>query len=437
VLLDSVAAAGRLAAVGLLALAVQGCASEAVEPVSPPYLAIVTLFDAPPGPDVEAGLRYHVRDIIGLEPLDTVIRISPTDTVIIPVPPSTYRVVIEGLPERCSTRSGTQQDVVLLEEYNTGLARFIVNCQPTLGFAVSAYGPSVDSEFIFRLRGGEGAVDSAGVLRSGDSVFVSPLPPGDYSLTLGHVAPNCLAVSDGGAVQRFTVGATAGPFRTFNVSCSSPSQRPAVRAVRGSFRDGALGFVVTATDPDNDIATLLWDLTSCDATSLRGGVPVERRFALDRARVDTVTFLGATEIALSGEDAAIACVAVRVTDSLGNSSELVERRLQSSGQRPTATRFNSFVRSGVATRIELEANDADGDLVGTVVLRRVRDGYFGPPDGRDEFLLARSEGYLSTLIPDLPLGAPFPTQEDVNAVYVYLIDAAGNFTRYIDTDVFR
>lgn len=426
--------AGGLGVVITLGL---GC-RDATEPPGPPYLALVTFFDAPPAADITQGVSYLVQDAGGGGLPDRTIRLPQTDTAIVSLPPGVYRVTLQGLPSRCSTRYGLQQQVVLGTNINTGIARYFINCRPTLGFAVYSYGAAPDPEFIYHLTSTSG-LDTAGVVGAYDSVFVAPLAPGTYSLNLAHVASHCTIVTDGGDTQRFTVvDSVALPFLAFSINCSDDAHRPRLNLVRGSYHDGAVAFIIKATDPERDIRRYFWDITDCSGTSVKLGGGLERGpLDVSRTQGDTVTILHAFELGLP--DAALAgrCLLVRVLDQTGNTTPSLEYPLQETGTRPLVVSYNAYLVGVSAIRIALDALDPNGDLVGTVAAGRIRDGVLRTPDGIDDFLIRNAEGYLSLSVPDFPVGSPFPGPSDVNAMTVYLIDAGGNFSRYLDTDLFR
>ena len=387
-------------------------------------------------PEEEVNFGYRVEDLVVPGRVDTVISATPADTVIIPLEASTYRVTLLGLPARCAARTGTVQQVLLLEQYNTGIARYVVNCAPSLAFAVYSFGTNPDQRFTWYL---DGPTSRSGVASPNDSILLSPLAAGRYTLSLGHLAPNCVVISDGGVEQRFVVdSAGGGPFRAFSVSCVDEAMQPRIVSLRGSYHDDAIGFVITAVDPDRDIRRFWWDVTDCAGASVKPGGGTERN-NLDPARtgVDTVVILHAFELGLPESELAGRCVAARVMDERGNTSAIVEAPLRESGSRPDAFVANSYLVGSTVIRTEIRATDPDGDLLGSFLSGRVRDGIIRPVDGRDDFLLRNVEGYLGVTVPDFPVGAPYPGPQDINAMVIYVLDRAGNFARYLDTDTFR
>lgn len=436
--MPSAARFGRGVLSGAALLGAAACGDGPSEPVSrPPYLAMVSTFDQPPEPDVAAQFGYRVQDIGGATALDTLVHAVPTDTVILALPTSTYRVTLTGLPERCSPHSGPQREVPIIPEINTGIARYAITCVPSLKLTVFSLGSQADDAFIYHLAP-ESGTEQSGVISGNDSLFVNALPAGRYTLSLGHVSGHCVVVSDGGTLQRFELPTTGGASRSFTVICSDLTQRPVIAALRASQHDGAVGFVIRTTDPDRDIRRFFWDITGCDHASVKPGGAVERQhFDPQRTDADTVVLLGAAELEMSEAELADRCLAVRVADFRGNTTPWTEYRMRETGTRPAATQFNAVLIGQQAIRIELAAEDPDGDFVGTVVAGRIREGVLRPPDGHDDFLYRNPEGYLSAVVPDFPVGSPFPGPLDVTAILVYLIDRDGNFGRYIDEDTFR
>jgi hypothetical protein len=424
-----------LAFAGVLAVAACGEAA-APEPPKPPYLAIVSFFDTPPTSQEDTAFGYRVEDLVVPGRVDTTIMASPADTIILPLEASTYRVTLLGLPARCEARAGTVQQVLLLEQYNTGIARYQVSCTPSLAFAVYSYGTNPDLAFTWHLTG---PTPLSGVVNQNDSILLSPLAPGRYTLSLAHVAANCVVISDGGMDQVFDVDSMGGgPFRAFNVSCVDETIQPRIVSLRGSYHDDAIGFVIKAVDPDRDIRRFWWDVTDCAGESVRPGGGTERsNLASERTGVDTTVILHAFELGLPEADLQGRCVAARVMDERGNTSAVVETPLGGTGTKPDAFLANSYVVGQTQIRTEIRANDVDGDLLGAFLSGRVRDGILSPPDGRDDFLLRNVEGYLGVVVPDFPVGPPYPGPEDVNAMMIYVLDAAGNFSRYVDTDTFQ
>jgi hypothetical protein len=395
----------------------------------------VTLFDSPPATDIAEGFTYHVIDPTGLSGIDTTLRPAPDDTVIVSLPPATYEVTLGGIPDRCVVRSGLRQQVTLFKETNTGIARYVVSCAPSLGFAVYAFGPSADDRFIYELQGPSA---QSGVIAANDSLYLTPLSPGDYSLRLGHVAGACEITSNGGRVQRFTVGATAGPFRAFTANCSDEAQRPRIVSLGSSYHDGALAFAALAVDPDRDFRRFWWDVTDCAGTSRRPTGGIDRApINADRARADTLVLLHAVEVSLPDSVLAGACLALRLTDFNGNVSRLAEVPIGERGSRPTALQANAVFVQTRAIAFTIAATDPDGDFLGSFVAAQVRDGVLRPPDGFDDYVLRNLEGYVGTQVADLPLGSPNPDYADVNGAVVYVIDRRGNFSRYLDLDLFR
>ena len=190
-------------------------------------------------------------------------------------------------------------------------------------------------------------------------------------------------------------------------------------------------------DPTRDVERYFWDLTDCRGSSvLDGGARLRRGLSSGRtAGQDTVEVIGAFEHP-PGAGAA-RCAALRVVDQAGNTTPVAELPLTNAlGAPPTASAFNAYTVGAAAIRTDLAASDADGDFAGAFMSVRLRDGVLFAPDGQPDMGIYNVSGYLGTVIPDLPLGGRVQ-YGDVYAVIVYLIDAAGNFTRLEDADVLR
>jgi hypothetical protein len=194
-----------------------------------------------------------------------------------------------------------------------------------------------------------------------------------------------------------------------------------------------------AIDPDHDIERFFWDLTDCRGTSVQpGGVRLRRGLSTGRtAGADTVTVIGAFEVGVPDSAMAGKCMSLRVVDEYGNTTPITEQALAAGGGRaPSASIFNATLQSTSALRTTLAATDSDGDFVGTFVAAELRDGILFPVDGEPDLGIYNTAGYLGTAVPDLPLGSRIQYY-DVYSLIVYLIDSQGNFTRLMDTDVFR
>ena len=221
--------------------------------------------------------------------------------------------------------------------------------------------------------------------------------------------------------------------------CSSEAERPKILAFAATAHDGAAAFHLSAADPNADLDAYYFDLTDCQGASiLPGGVRVRKNLTGSRIRKqDTATIVAGIEVALADSAFSGRCATIRVTDYYGNSTPVIETRLASRGNRPGVTMFNARLIGTAWIRTDLGVSDADGDFAGAFALVRLRDGILSRPDGSPDIGVFNSVGYLALPLPDVQLGNGRPNWDDYYAVMVYLIDAAGNFTRLEDPDLFK
>jgi len=430
---------GRRGAVLALCVAGGVGCDRATGPIPVSYLAIVALVDTPPGVTAGTSYGYRVREFSGTLGIDTTITVAPRDTVILRLPVASYDVELNGLPPWCASRYGSDQFVVVFDPPSTALARYYVTCRASLTVQVSNEGPGApDPELVYRLSGDDGT-SRLGILHANDTLRFDSLAAGRYEFALSLVAPHCVVTNDGGARPRFAVPHGGGAVLNLRISCSDPMRRPRFLHAAATFKDGVSGFVARLSDPDRDVERYVWDITDCSGTSvLPGGARIRRGLSSGRTRdLDTMTILGAFETGLSAADVAGRCTALRVADQLGNTTPVLELPIAAAiGSAPGATVFNATTVGTTAIHTSLAVADSDGDFVGVFAAARVRDGVLFPPDGNPDIGIYSAAGYLGAAIPDLPLGARIQ-YGDVYSIIVYLLDAAGNFTRLEDHDVFR
>lgn len=434
----------RVSPVGLvLALGAGSVACErATGPVVVSYLAVVAQIDAREGVTPGTRFTYRVTELSGTLGIDTVIAVAPTDTVILRMPGATYRVSLEGLRPTCVSRYGPTQFVVVVEGGHTSLARYFISCQPPLEVRTLTDGANIDPEFIYRLRA-TGGDERVGLIGANDTLLLDGLASGEYTISLHHVAGHCVVTSDGGPARSVHVDSAGGTQIDLRVTCSDEAQRPRLLAFAASYHDGVSAFVFRAADVGRDIERYHWDLTDCQGISLVGGARLRRGLSAGRTRnLDTIIVVGAHEVGLpDGDLQGRACTALRVVDENGNTTPIVQVPIGTGGagtggSAPRAVTFNARLVDTLAVRTQLAATDAEGDFAGTFAMARLRDGVLSAPNGEPDLGIFSAAGYLDTQIPDLPLGSRIH-YGDVYAVIVYLIDAAGNFARIEDADVFR
>lgn len=409
-----------------------GCRGESLAPPGPPYLAIVTRLDVPKGVDPGRTYAYHVTELSGTLGIDTTIFAAPTDTVILSLPPATYRVRADGLPSYCLQRDGAEQFVLLPRDANTGIARYFVICRAPLALELATDGPRPDTDYYVRLNG-VGATDRLIAVGANDTVVVDSLPPGRYTAELGGVAPNCLLAAVGSERQEVDVGERGGNRVTFRVRCSDPSRRPALLDIVAGHDGGGVAFAFRAADPDRDIERFHFDLTDCAGRSvLPGGGRLRRGLSSGRtAFADTALVIGAYELRLDPAALDGRCVALRVEDEQGNSSEWRQRALVAPGSAasPVVVSFGRTFEGFTRMNVQLAVDDPDGDLVGLFGLLRLRDGSLGAPDGVPDIGAFNASGYLTPPLPSVPLGNGRPELGAYEAILVYLIDRLGHVRR--------
>lgn len=430
------------ARVGILALLVAalGC-KEPTQIERPTYLAIVNKILAPAGVPPTGTYRYRITELSGTLGIDTTLTAAPTDTVIVILPPASYEVTISDVPPVCGVRQPVQY-IQIPPGSNTSIVRYAVDCEAALTIETFTDGFDADPEFLYRLTAMDGT-ERLGSVRSNDTLRVSGVSAGEYDFQLIGIAEHCVVTSDGGARRHLSVSEQGGARLLFRVVCSNVAERPRLLTLYGSYAGGVSAFTVRAFDPNRDIERYYWDLTDCQSNSvLQKGGRLRRNLLSERtAYQDTVVIAAAFEVGLADSLLAGKCVAIRIMDQYGNSTPVVQAPLvPRAGQAPVIEQFDAFYLGTTHLRTMLAARDPDGDLVGTFVAARLRDGVLGPPDGEQDIGIFSSAGFLGTTIPDFRLGTPndrFPKYDDYYGIIVYVIDAAGHFTRMEDAALFR
>lgn len=401
------------------------------------YLAIVALIDAPTGISPGSRYTYRVREYSGTLDIDTLIRVAPTDTIALQLPAATYLVTLDGVPETCASRYGSESVATVDDGGYTTLVRYYISCRPPLTVRLVSEGVNIDPEIVYRLVGPDGA-ERLGTIAASDTLQLDDLAHGRYEFDLHLLAPNCVVTSNGGAHKVVEVVPGGGTVADIHVECSDEAKRPVLLSVRAAYGAGVSAFQFRATDPNHDIERYYWDLTDCRGTSiLPGGGRLRRGLSSGRtAGLDTILVVGAFEIGLPDSEVIGRCTAIRVADEPANTTPVLEVLTRPPGTTaaPRASTFNAFYVGTQAVRTTLSVTD--DDFVGLFVAARLRDGVLGSPDGVPDIGIYNVAGYLLPNLPDLPLNSRIQ-YGDVLSVIVYLVDAAGNFTRLEDGDVFR
>lgn len=429
----------RPAAALILAIAVGPSCNEPTAPPSPPYLAIVTHLTTLPGVNPPQRIAYHVEELSGTLNINRTIDASPSDTVILPVPPATYVITARNVPPTCSVREGPQRAIVLTDQDNTGLIRYVIQCRGALTVIAETDGHDPDDGFIYRLRS-ESGYERVGTSRANDTLVFNALPAGAYTLRLAGVAPNCVVVNDGGGRLSFVLAATGGTIVNFRIQCARESQRPRLLWFASSYTLGSSAYAFRVADPNHDIDGYTWDLTDCQGNSILPDKRERIRRGLTSGRtrgLDTMTIVGAFDIGLPSSEMRGRCTQIRVFDFEANSSELLEHRIGSAeGAPPYATAFNARLVGTEFVGTDLAVADPDGDFLGLFVAARLRDGTLGPPDGNPDVGIMDPAGYLTSVVPNIPTAGKLQW-DDVYAVIVWLVDKRGNAIRLEDADIFR
>ena len=429
----------RPAAVLTLVIAVGSACDEPTSPPRPPYLAIVTHLTTLPGVNPPARISYHVEELSGTLNINRFIDASPSDTVILPVPPATYVITAQNVPPTCFVREGPQRAIVLTEQDNTGLIRYLIQCRGALTVITETDGHDADDGFIYQMRSETGN-ERVGTSRANDSLVFNGLAPGKYTIRLAGVAPNCVVTNDGGPRQSFTLDAAGGTVVNYRIQCARESERPKIVWFGSSYALGSSAFAFRVTDPNRDIDGYTWDLTDCRGNSVLPDKRERIRRGLMNGRTrfqDSMTVIGAYDIGLPSSEMLGRCTQIRVFDFEANSSELIEHEIgRSGGTAPYATAFNAQLVGTELVRTDLTVGDPEGDFLGHFVAVRLRDGTLGPPDGNPDTGIMDPAGYLTSAVPTIPTNGKLQW-DDVYAVIVWIVDARGNASRLEDADIFR
>jgi len=426
----------------LLSLLVVACRSgdDLTAPATPgpPYLAILTRFDAPAGAFLGDRYTYRIRATAEGTVIDTTVTAAPTDTVILSVRPADYTVSIGGLPQGCAPRRGANEAVFIPADANTGVVRYFIICDPKLGIDIITEGRAPDSTYIFRLRGP--GIDSVGVARGGERLVFPRATAGTYRFELADVAADCVVTSVFGDDVPIIVPAVGGAVAEVRVTCSERARRPVVQ----QFVSRAVGSQVTlwlrAVDPERDIARYAWELADCSGRAVAaGGRRIRQNLASAGPVVrDTSVIAGVFETDRTEAELVGLCSRLLLFDLEGNSSEVaLTPILRPTESAPIATTFNARIVEDRAIVISLRTDDPQRDQSSVFPIITLRDGILGTPDGKPDVGIYAVAGYLDPAdIPDLPVGGTSRIQPfDVLAIEVFLFDRTGDVRRVRDTEL--
>ncbi len=423
------------ALLGSLLFLLSGCDGP-TDPNRPPYIAIVAIISAPAGTDVGNRYTYRVTEVSGTLHIDETISAAPTDTIIVPVKPATYKVSVAGVPSQCRFQGSPDPYLLVPENSNTAIVRYLISCDSRAIITTGTDGTEPDADYIYHLVGA--TVDRTGLMHGNDTLRVDDIPSGDYTVSLHHVAPNCVITSDGGSAQRLAVTDSGSVRAYFRVECANEAARPHLLSFASGYHDGASGFLFRAYDPNGDIERYYWDITDCAGTSVlpAGGGKVRRGLTQGvTAGRDTVTVFGAIELGRPETDFTGRCTSLRVVDYYGNSTPVLEEPIGNERPGPTAAYFNAIFTTTAALTTTLQVNTPG--FAGVFAAASLRDGALFPADGQPDIGVYNASGYPDVLVPTVPLGGGRPPYYDYYSVILYLFDDAGNFTRLVDDDLFH
>lgn len=418
-----------LAVVALGSLA--AACRQTAEPSSfaPPYIAVVTKFDAAPGVDV-GQYTYRIRELSGTLGVDTtVIPTTPNDTIIVSVPnvTATYVISVGGIPAKCVSRYGTDVQIIVPENTNTTIVRYFVICKPLVTLYMSTEGAARDNEYLFRLSGN--GIERVGRLAEQDTVVVEDVPPGDYQLDLAGIADNCTPISQGLREPLVRVPDQGGARVDFRIACSDPTRRPSIVSMAATYADGVNGVSFVATDPDRDMDWYQWDITDCHGNSvITRGQRTWRGILANRGHADTVRIGIAVEVEQDVLDFQARCASIRVWDLFGNTTPVVEVPLRPNDPAaPVApTFFNATLPTLETLRTQVGVDISSPNYTGLFPTLRLRDGILSTPDGKPDVGIYSVSGYLEPPVPTVALGGRIQWY-DVIAVELYVLDRLGNF----------
>lgn len=417
------------------AAACSACTLEVSAPPRPGgFLAVLLNAEGPA--EISPGTQYlvRIRETSGTLGIDDTIRAAPIDTIVRAYPVATYDVFVDSVPETCTSRFGRAQRALISSEGNTSIARFNFICKALLTVMVYADGQQVDSSYVWSVAGPTGV--QFGVAGTADTIRLDNISAGDYTVELGHIAENCVLLSDGFRQQTITIEPPRASTLSFRVRCSNPAQSPHVLHVGSSIRSGVSSFYAEVVDPERDIAAYAWNITDCFGNTLftKAGVTRDQLRFEPAARTDTTRIVATVALPDSAVDVSRACTTLIFTDLRGNTSPWIEERNHNeTGTPPVIESFDVTHQSGSLVT-SLSVSDADVDLAGIFMSLTLRDGTLTPPDGKPDVGIYNVSGYLSPDdIPALRLSRTAFGPADVLSVVVDAIDRAGNRTRAVDT----
>lgn len=418
------------------AAAPSACTLEISTPAQPGgYLAVIINANGPA--EVSPGNRYlvRIREVSGILGIEDTVRAAPNDTIVRAYPLATYDVIVDGVPEACTSRFGRGRRAVITSPGNTSIARFNFICNALLTVTVYADGRQVDSSYVWTATGPTGT--QFGEAGAGDTIRLDSVGAGDYSVELGHIAENCVILSDGLRRQTVPIEPPRASTVNFRIRCSDPAQSPRVVHMGSSIRDGVSSFYAEVVDPERGLAAYAWNVTDCLGNTLLPMAGVTRdQLRFERvARADTTRIVATVRLPASVADIGRACTALLFTDMQGNTTAWIEERNGNEIGRPPIVSSFDVVHQHGALITSLSISDPDDDLAGAFMTLTLRDGTLTKADGEPDVGIYNVSGYLSPEdIPPLRLGRTAFDVSDVLSVVVDVIDRAGNRTRAIDTN---
>jgi len=282
----------------------------------------------------------------------------------------------------------------------------------------------------------------SGTFAPSDTLRPDGIVPGNYSVSLAHVGPNCTVTNGGGRHQTVLVEPPRSAVVRFSVICSDTRYAPRIEHLSGSLSGDSLSvFHAVVTDPGSpgavpfpDIDAYHWDITDCQRRSLlKDGEIYREGLYLPGSPTrgqDTVRVSVVFRPDYAPNPPSTRCVALRFVDFDGNTTAVVERRMGTPpGSPPAVSAFNAILQGPLSdARIEfnLSATDPDGDLVGTYVQIVRTDGS----------VVGRGiSGHPGTTVPTLPLRNTGIVPGSIREIRIFVIDREGNFTVARDADL--
>ncbi|MEO6058172.1 MAG: hypothetical protein ABIQ49_15215, partial [Gemmatimonadales bacterium] len=174
-----------------------------------------------------------------------------------------HTVELTGVAANCTVAGGSGLTVTV-EAASIAVARFEVTCGPTTGTiavtTLSTGAPADPDGYLLLLDGA-----AAGPIAGNATVTLGAVAPGEHTVGLGGIAPNCIV--DGDNLRAVTVTASAAASVTIAVSCTPPTPPPA---------PGSISVTTRTAGPDPDLDGYAVSLDGGDGVpiGLEGTLPL-------------------------------------------------------------------------------------------------------------------------------------------------------------------